>query len=383
MLQVKGLAKTYYHQGVAHTLFDNLTFDLARGEHLALLGRNGQGKSTLIKLLGGVIYPSAGTVNWTARCSWPLGFSGGVHGGMTGMDNIRFLARIYRQPFEGLVARVDDFAELGDALTMPVKYYSSGMRARLGFGISLAIDFDCYLIDEVIAVGDALFREKCERELFSKRADRAFIIASHDLQLLKATCTRGIVIEDGQAHVFDDIDQAVDVYNAISQEHHVLEASVTQLAPGEVKVETGAVQRVETTPDGARLHWPPGAFRSHETPDGRCSGVFDLAGPARNLFFGPYLPLTPGTWRASIDLELNAQTNRSILMVEFGVEPKFAQVKLPLGVSGPLRIEVVQTIEAEGLGQVRLWLNWAGLKGSVRFFGVTLEQIGAMETVET
>ncbi len=131
--------------------------------------------------------------------SWPLGFGGAFQGGMTGLDNIKFLARIYQREPEDLLERVEDFAELGDALTMPVKYYSSGMRARLAFGLSLAIEFDCYLIDEVIAVGDSLFRRKCEEELFARRADRAFIIASHDLQFIQQTCKSAIVVESGRA----------------------------------------------------------------------------------------------------------------------------------------------------------------------------------------
>jgi capsular polysaccharide transport system ATP-binding protein len=394
MLRVKELAKRFYHAGVAHTLFDNLTFDLAPGEHMAVLGRNGQGKSTLVKLLGGVNYPSAGTIDWTGRCSWPLGFTGGVLGGMSGMDNIRFLARIYRQPFEGLAARVDDFAELGDALAMPIRRYSTGMRARLSFGISLAIEFDCYLIDEVISVGDAPFQEKCRQELFKKRADRGFIIATHDLHLAKQTCTRGIVVEGGRAYVFDDIGEAIDEYQAMAEEHRLDEAlkrstgprqdfSVTQLDPGEVKLQAGAVERVEITASGERRHCPPGVFRSHERPNGRCPNVFDLAGPARNLFFGPYFPLTPGKWRVCIDLELDAEAAGKSFTVEFGIEPEFTQAKLPLGASGPLRIEIVQDIETDGLGQIRLWLKRAAHQGRVRFFGATVEQIGALETAET
>jgi capsular polysaccharide transport system ATP-binding protein len=203
-------------------LFRDLSFDLPRDGRLALLGRNGQGKSTLIKILGGVVWPTAGKVSWSMSCSWPLGFGGAFQGGMTGLDNIRFLARIYRRPVEPLIEQVDNFAQLGKALFMPVKYYSSGMRARLGFGLSLAIEFDCYLIDEVIAVGDALFRQKCEEELFGIRADRAFIIASHDLEFLRRTCQRAIVIEDGRAKIFEDVDLAIDIYTSIWAESTVM-----------------------------------------------------------------------------------------------------------------------------------------------------------------
>jgi capsular polysaccharide transport system ATP-binding protein len=230
MLYVRDLAKQYPLNGRPRTLFENLSFDLAPGDRLALLGRNGQGKSTLIKILGGVVEPTAGTARWAMSCSWPLGFDGGFQGFMTGLDNIRFVARIYQRPIKGLVERVDDFADLGDALTMPIRYYSSGMRARLAFGLSLAIDFDCYLIDEIIAVGDAAFSAKCEVELFGRRAGRGFVIASHNLDFLRVHCTRAIVIESGRAKLFDDVSEAIEVYTAVWEEHHAPESELVRLA---------------------------------------------------------------------------------------------------------------------------------------------------------
>jgi capsular polysaccharide transport system ATP-binding protein len=216
MLVARGLTKQYPLEGQTRTLFRDLSFDLDRSGRMALLGRNGQGKSTLIKILGGVVWPTAGDVKWSMTCSWPLGFNGGFQGGMTGLDNIRFMARIYRKPAKQLIEQVDEFAALGKALSMEIKYYSSGMRARLAFGLSIAIEFDCYLIDEVISVGDALFRARCEEELFGVRAHRAFVIASHDLEFLRHTCTRAIVIESGRAKLFEDIDLALEIYHAIS-----------------------------------------------------------------------------------------------------------------------------------------------------------------------
>ena len=215
MLTVSGLAKRYPHQGRVRTLFENLSFELGPAERLGVLGRNGQGKSTLIKILGGVLAPTNGAVRWNMRSSWPLGFSGGFQGGLTGVDNIRFLARIYDRPIAQLMESVEQFAELGESLTMPVKHYSTGMRARLAFGLSLAIEFDCYLIDEVISVGDVLFQEKCEQALFGKRADRAFVIASHDMNFMRQKCQRGIIIDNGQFWLLDDINEAVDLYTDI------------------------------------------------------------------------------------------------------------------------------------------------------------------------
>lgn len=210
-LSVRGLAKRYRGKA-GRTLFENLDFDLAHGERMAVLGRNGQGKSTLIKILGGVLEPSAGQIHWRMRSSWPIGFGGGFQGSLSGIDNIRFITRIYHREYHEIFDRVESFAELGKALSQPVKHYSSGMRARLAFGLSLAIDFDCYLIDELVAVGDARFQAKCWSELFDRRQDRAFLIASHDSNLIRQTCQRAVIVEGGKAKLFDDIDEAVEIY---------------------------------------------------------------------------------------------------------------------------------------------------------------------------
>jgi capsular polysaccharide transport system ATP-binding protein len=209
-LSVQRLGKTFH--GAKKPLFGDLSFSLGRGGRLAILGRNGQGKSTLIKMLGGILPHDEGRIDWRMSASWPIGFGGGFQGSLTGLDNIRFLARIYDRDFADVLARVDDFAELGSALKLPVKHYSSGMRARLAFGLSLAIEFECYLIDELVAVGDARFQQKCQEELFQHRGDRAFMMASHDTHLVASHCTRGLIIESGKAKMFDDINEAVEVY---------------------------------------------------------------------------------------------------------------------------------------------------------------------------
>jgi len=209
-LKVSGLSKTYRHAG--KKLFSGLDFTLERGGRLAILGRNGQGKSTLIKMLGGVLPATTGYIDWRMSSSWPIGFAGGFQGSLTGLDNIRFLSRLYQKDYAETLARVDDFAELGVALKEPAKHYSSGMRARLAFGLSLAIEFDCYLVDELVAVGDARFQKKCNEELFSKRADRAFMIASHNTKLVTSYCDRALLIESGQARIFEDVAEAVDIY---------------------------------------------------------------------------------------------------------------------------------------------------------------------------
>lgn len=209
-LRVQGLGKTY-HTG-KRRIFSGLSFDMPRQGRLALLGRNGQGKSTLIKLLGGVMPASEGTIDWRMTSSWPIGFGGAFQGSLSGLDNIRFLSRLYDRDFKDILAKVDDFAELGPALRQQVRHYSSGMRARLAFGLSLAIEFDCYLIDELVAVGDARFQCKCQEELFQNRAHRAFLMASHNADMIAQYCDRALIIESGQAKMFYDIEEAVDVY---------------------------------------------------------------------------------------------------------------------------------------------------------------------------
>ncbi|MEN5146035.1 ABC transporter ATP-binding protein [Brevundimonas diminuta] len=209
-LRVRNVSKTYH--GKNKPLFTDLSFDLGRSGRLAILGRNGQGKSTLIKMLGGVMPATEGSISWRMSSSWPIGFGGGFQGSLSGLDNVRFLARLYEKDYKETLRRVDDFAELGKALSEPVKHYSSGMRARLAFGLSLAIEFDCYLIDELVAVGDARFQRKCQEGLFEKQAHRAFLMASHNVQLIAEYCDRALIIESGRAKMFNDIQEAVEVY---------------------------------------------------------------------------------------------------------------------------------------------------------------------------
>jgi capsular polysaccharide transport system ATP-binding protein len=208
----------FHRDGRSQTLFEDLSFDLPRGGRLGLLGRNGQGKTTLIKILGGVLWPTSGYFKWDMTSSWPLGLDGGFQGAMSGYDNVKFIARIYQCDPREIIGRVDEFAELGEALYKPMKYYSSGMRARLSFGISLAIEFDCYLIDEVIAVGDALFREKSNNQLFESSAERSFVIATHDTEFVRKMCDRVLIIESGRAKMFHDVDAAIDIYAGLCVE---------------------------------------------------------------------------------------------------------------------------------------------------------------------
>jgi capsular polysaccharide transport system ATP-binding protein len=215
MIICEDLAKSYTHGKTTKAVLRGVNFSVDHGDRLGLLGRNGAGKSTLIKLLGGVELPTSGRVHRHMTISWPLALSGGFQGSLTGYDNARFIARIYGHEFSDVRAFIEDFTELGSHLRMPMRTYSSGMRARLAFGLSLAIEFDCYLIDEVIAVGDQNFQRKCQHELFERRADRAIIMASHNVHDVRHLCRQALVLDRGAATLYDDVDQAIDVYSLL------------------------------------------------------------------------------------------------------------------------------------------------------------------------
>lgn len=212
MIICKNIHKSYRHGSNRKDVLRNVNFVIHPGERIALLGRNGAGKSTLIKLIGGVEMPNSGKVERHMSVSWPLGFAGGFQGSLTGYDNARFIARIYNRDYVDLKNFVEEFSELGRQLKMPVKTYSSGMRARLAFALSLAIEFDCYLIDEVILVGDQSFQKKCQYELFEKRSERSMVLASHSTEIVKDFCNRAIVISNGDAIVYDNVEQAIEIY---------------------------------------------------------------------------------------------------------------------------------------------------------------------------
>lgn len=214
-ITVSGLAKHYEtHVGLRKVL-DGISFSVGEGEKIAVLGRNGSGKSTLVKLLAGVEQPTAGSVERNLFMSWPLAFSGGVDGGMTGAASARFIARLYGLDERYVVDFVDDFAELGRQIYIPIHAYSSGMRMRLMFALTLAVDFDCFLIDEVIAVGDQRFHQKCFDALFVRRAHCAMVLVSHDVGIIKQFCNKALVLKSGRGKVFDDLELALAIYASL------------------------------------------------------------------------------------------------------------------------------------------------------------------------
>jgi capsular polysaccharide transport system ATP-binding protein len=213
MIRLTAVDKDYpTRTGMVRVLKD-VDLAVAPGERVGIIGRNGAGKSTLIRLISGAELPTRGRVDRTMSVSWPLAFGGAFQSSLTGLDNLRFICRIYGVDAAPRIAFVEEFSELGAYLREPVRNYSAGMRARLAFAISMMIEFDCFLIDEVIAVGDARFHEKCEQELFVKRADRAMIIVSHDPNYIFQHCDRATVLIDGHLHHPGSLDEAFALYH--------------------------------------------------------------------------------------------------------------------------------------------------------------------------
>lgn len=215
MIRLSNVYKDYHSETrqQAHRVLSNISFAVAAGEKIALLGRNGAGKSTLIRLISGAEVPTGGKIERDMSVSWPVGLNGGVGPSMTGNDNIRFMARMYGKPFAQMRDYVEDFAQLGKFLSEPVLTYSAGMRARLNFALSLAMDFDCYLVDEIIAVGDQRFQQRSHEELFERRADRSLILASHSPDVIRSYCSKAFVLNRGRGKIFDDLDLAIAIYN--------------------------------------------------------------------------------------------------------------------------------------------------------------------------
>ncbi|MGF1502189.1 MAG: ABC transporter ATP-binding protein [Paracoccaceae bacterium] len=212
MITLQNVYKAYRTGGRPRVVLDDVTAVFEDGVNYGLLGVNGAGKSSTLRLIAGIELPNAGRIRRTRRVSWPLGFASGFHPGMTGSENVRFVARVYGEE-PGRIARfVDEFAEIGDYMRRPVRSYSSGMMARLAFGLSMAIAFDCYLIDEITAVGDARFQARCQAAFDARRADADLIVVSHSMETISRYCDRGALIADGRLTLFPTVDQAIGAY---------------------------------------------------------------------------------------------------------------------------------------------------------------------------
>ena len=213
MITLKNVSKTFTMRGVHKLVADQINISFPTDKSVALLGRNGAGKSTLLRIISGEIRPDTGTVKSTGKISWPIGFAGSFHGDLTGIQNLRFLARVYGIDSDSLLNFVSDFSELGDSLNVPVRSYSSGMRSRLAFGISMGIHFDTYLVDEVTSVGDAAFREKSSEIFKSRMQVSGAIVVSHSMATIRDLCETAAVIENGKITYYSDLEEGISIHS--------------------------------------------------------------------------------------------------------------------------------------------------------------------------
>ncbi len=209
MIEFHDVRKTYQLKGVRKTILTGLTARFPKGKNIGILGHNGAGKSTLMRLIAGAELPDSGRIKRNVKVSWPLGFGGGFAGKMTGIENVRFVARMYGEDTERMVEFVEDFSELGPSMMLPIQTYSSGMKARLAFGVSMAVNFKCYLIDEITAVGDASFRRKCDLMFETKLKHANIIMISHSESSIKKLCDTACLLNNGRLTFFDTVDDAL------------------------------------------------------------------------------------------------------------------------------------------------------------------------------
>ena len=209
MIALENLTKVFRLEGTAKTVADNITAVFPTGRSVGLLGRNGAGKSTLLQMIAGTMMPSSGRIVTTGTISWPVGFAGSFHPDLTGIQNTRFVARIYGADTDELVHFVEDFAGLGVHFRLPVRTYSSGMRSRLAFGMSMGIAFDTYLVDEVTSVGDAAFRSRSNEVFHARMANAGAVVVSHSMGMIRELCDCGAVLEHGRLTFFDNVEDAI------------------------------------------------------------------------------------------------------------------------------------------------------------------------------
>lgn len=209
MIRLQNVRKAFVTGGSQKVVARNITATFPTGVSVALLGRNGAGKSTLLQMIAGTMEPSAGTITSSGTISWPVGFAGSFHRDLTGAQNTRFVARVYGVDTDALSTFVEDFAELGGHFHMPLRTYSSGMKSRLSFGVSMGIRFDTYLIDEVTSVGDAAFKQKSGEVFLERIRQSGAILVSHGLTKVRKLCTAGAVLENGTLTYYDDVEEAI------------------------------------------------------------------------------------------------------------------------------------------------------------------------------
>lgn len=225
MVRLEGITKSFRYRGRSKFVASDVTFDIPRGQAVGLLGRNGSGKSTLMQIIAGAIAPDAGTIKIEGSVSWPVGFQGSFHRDLSGAQNAKFLARIYGVDTKTFLEFVYDFSELGSAFYQPLRMYSSGMRSRLGFGCSMGIHFDTYLIDEVTAVGDGAFRAKSEKIFQERLKHSGALFVSHNPGEVERLCSSVVVLENGVASQYFNMAKGIDRHNK-NLKYHAPDGSI-------------------------------------------------------------------------------------------------------------------------------------------------------------
>lgn len=220
MIRFENVSKAYKVHRHWRPVFNNLNFVINRGDAIGICGANGAGKSTLMRMLAGVEPETGGKILREMSTSWPIGYTSAFQMNLTGADNARFIARIYDKNEEELLAQVEEFAQLGEYLYQPVRTYSTGMQARLAFGVSLTVEFDCYLVDEVAGAGDIRFRNKSEQALMERKSRAALVMISHDPGILQQYCSKGAVLYGGALTFFDSVSEACEVHYGLQSLGH-------------------------------------------------------------------------------------------------------------------------------------------------------------------
>ncbi len=215
MIALENVTKSYGIGDRTHRVLDNISFSFPYRKSVGILGANGAGKSTLIRIIGGADRPDTGRVVRTSRLSWPMGYSGGFQGNMTGRENARFVARIYGSPYEEVERKTNEFAELGKYFDRPLSNYSAGMKSRFAMSLSYALDFDYYLVDEALETGDARLKEKFRQIFKQRRQTSSVILVSHNEQTIRKNCDVATVLHEGKLHYFDDLDDAFTMYRKL------------------------------------------------------------------------------------------------------------------------------------------------------------------------
>tara|TARA_Y100000780_G_scaffold188700_1_gene175820 strand:+ start:260 stop:913 length:654 start_codon:yes stop_codon:yes gene_type:complete len=217
VIRFKNVSKHFKTQKHKKIILDHVDFEFDSNYSYGVLGVNGAGKSTTLRMIAGTMLPNSGTIKKSIRVSWPLGFASGFNALLTGKENVQFVARAYGEDVVRVLRFVEDFAEIGDYINAPVRTYSSGMTARLAFGLSMAVEFECYLVDEITAVGDARFQQRCKTAFASRRKSANVIMVSHSMKTIEEFCDRGVLLVDGRMILYDNVEQAVAAYYRLNR----------------------------------------------------------------------------------------------------------------------------------------------------------------------